>query len=102
MALKLKLGNTFSLQNRVTNPSGPINISGWLIKSQVRDGQTLVASLTATITNAGNGEYSLKFVGSTSTWPVKKLRCDIQYRMSDGEVVSTETFFIDVEQGVTV
>ena len=102
MALKLKSGNTFSLQNRVTNPSGPVNLSGWVIKSQVRDGQALVANLTATITNAGNGEYSLKFVGSTTTWPVKKLRCDIQYRTSDGEVVSTETFFIDVEQGVTV
>lgn len=102
MALKLKSGNTFSLQNRVTNQSGPVNLSGWVIKSQVRDGQTLVANLTATITDAGSGEYSLKFVGSTSTWPVKKLRCDIQYRTSDGVVVSTETFFIDVEQGVTV
>lgn len=101
MALKLKLGNTFSLQNKVTNSSGPVNLSGWTIKSQVKDGQILVADLTATITNASNGEYSLKFLGSTSNWPVKKLRCDIQYRTNDGIVVSTETFLIDVEQGVT-
>lgn len=99
--LKLKRGNTLSLSNKVTDKSGPVPITGWEIKSQIRDGRTLVATLTTTITNAPIGEFTLDFEGDTSLWPIKKLSCDIQYRTATGQVVSTETFIIDVELGVT-
>lgn len=99
--IKIKQGDTFSLKNKVTDGSGNVNLTGWQIKSQIRDASTLIAELTPTVTSAANGEYTLTFVGDTSTWPVKKLRCDIQYTTNVSHIVSTETFLIDVEVGVT-
>ena len=100
--LRLKRGNTLSLQNTVTDKNGPVNISGWDIKSQIRDGEVLVADLKTTVINAATGSYELEYEGSTADWPGNRLKCDIKYTTASGHVVSTETFFIDVEQGITV
>ena len=95
--IAFKRGDTFSLQATANGE----NITSWTIQSQIREPNgTLVSELTVTKTDAANGEYTLTHAGSTSTWPLRMLYCDIQYTVG-GVVASTETFRIEVIEDIT-
>jgi hypothetical protein len=96
-----KRGDWLVWENQLSDADGPKSIAGWTIRSQVRDGSTLISLLTTTIIDASIGKYQLKDE-TTSTWPVKVLQCDIEYTMPSGQVFSTETFEIDCKQDVTL
>lgn len=93
--LQIKRGTTFAWPCKVNT-----SIVGWQVKSQVRHGDVLVADLTVEMVNAATGEYKL-ISGSTSDWPLTELECDIRYTTDEGQVISTETFLIEVEKQVT-
>lgn len=93
--LNFKRGDTFIL-----DATASMDITGWNIKSQVRKGRELIADLVVTIIDAPNGAYSL-FMDDTTDWPDGRLFCDIQYTTDSGQVISTETFTIEVHRDVT-
>lgn len=98
-----KRGDTFFLANRLTQDGAPIDLTGWSVRSHVRDGDTLVKALTYAVVLAADGQYSLTAApADTEDWPVKTLHCDIEYTSPGGTVTSTETFLIVVIKDVTV
>ena len=100
MKIPFKCGDTFLVQGTVTVDGLPQDITGWVIRSQVRQRGTLVSELAVEIINASLGMYRLRD-SSTLTWPPKNLVCDIEYILANGQVASTETFEIEVRNGVT-
>jgi hypothetical protein len=104
MAAKIsfKRGDTFLIQCTLKQ-SGTIRaLTGWTVKSQIRTQQMLrlVADLTFSVVDEQAGIFQLSCL-STSDWPVGILVCDIRYTMPTGQTVTTDTFNIEVQTGVT-
>lgn len=95
--IKFKRGNSFILACQYKG--GPI--TGWTIKSQLRKNGELVAELTVTIVNDATGDFKLEYSGDTLIWPASSLSCDIRYTTDTGQVISTETFLIEVVKEIT-
>ncbi len=100
MQIPFKRGDTFLLEGTVTQGSTPKDITGWTIRSQVRNGEALVASLEVLYTDRLLGKYQLRAT-TTSNWPARTLLCDIEYTTSSGQIASTETFEIEVAADIT-
>lgn len=102
-ALKLKQGETFSKPCRYLedDKTTPVNLTGAVIKSQVRskDG-SLVETLTITVTNAANGEFTMSSA-STDGWPAGALVLDVKFTFSTSKML-TETIGLEVIKAVTV
>ena len=102
--IEVKRGDTFSLDCQVFEADGvtPTDITAWTIRSQVRTtAGALLTSLTAAITTAADGEYTLTALPvDTATWP-RAARMDIEYTDSGGVVLSTETLALDVVRDIT-
>lgn len=108
VTLNMKRGDTFRYRAQATVSDGlippaqiPLDLTGFLIKAQVRKGTELIAELVVTRTNDILGEYMLS-LADTTLWPVKTLVCDIQYTTDDLQIISTETFEIAVEKDITL
>lgn len=99
--LNFKRGDTFLVEATLTNGGTPVDITGWTIRSQIRRNNQLIAALTVTITDAEAGKYTLESSGSTSSWPVAQLRTDIEYTTDTGQIVSTETYYINCVEDIT-
>lgn len=97
--INFKRGDSFILGAQAT--SGIDSLTGWTIRSQVRNGDTLVAELDVDVTDEAACEYTLSFAGSTSAWPLRRLETDIEYTNPGGQVISTETYYINVLKDVT-
>lgn len=102
LTIPLKRGDTFVLEATAQQNGSPQDLTGWAIRSQVRNGSNLVAEMDVSYTDREAGRYRLACPASaTQDWPVKALDCDIEYTSPAGQVVSTETFKIDVKADVT-
>jgi hypothetical protein len=105
--IEFKRGDDFVLEGRVTDGDAAQDISAWQIRSQIRDvNGALVAELGLQRVDDAGGVYRLTKAHDaadqpTTGWPVRELRCDIEYRTAAGQVVSTETFLIVVHADVT-
>lgn len=95
-----KRGDTFQLELSVSNNAAPVNITGWVIASQVRTKSRLISTLAVEYTDPALGIYRLRD-NNTSDWPLGLLQCDIKYTTDDGQVAHSETFEIDVQRGIT-
>ena len=103
VTIPFKRGDTLVLNNTVRVNGATTNIAGWTIRCQLRDNQgQLVATLTPTITNAAEGEYKLQTPTPTTGWATGRLRADIEYTTEAGQVISTDTFYVNVIPDVTV
>lgn len=71
---------------------------GVSIASAVRQSTGELAGTLSVTPGAGVGEFTLR--GSTSAWPVGRLRWDIKFTVGS-EVFSTQTAVIDVTKGIT-
>lgn len=98
--INIKNGDTFAVQASVSGVTIDNGIDKWQIKSQVRKPKTLelVADLSVNVIDYAT--YQL-LCTNTDNWPVGLLYCDIQYTTLSGQKVSTETFNINVIQGIT-
>ena len=94
--ITVKKGDTLFLQCSVASNSLPQSLQNWQIKSTVKIGPRPVTNLTVTKTSD-----SFTLQGSTASWPIGVLQCDIQYTTDAGIVISTETFNITTVQDVT-
>ena len=95
--ITIKRGDTLFLQCSVASNSLPQSLQNWQIKSTVKYGPRPVANLTVT-----KSSDSFTLQGSTASWPIGVLQCDIQYTTDAGVVISTETFNITTVQDVTL
>jgi len=102
--LRIKQGDTFSLDAVVKGDGVALDITGWAVACELRTrAGTLIDTLTATVTSAASGLYTLaeSAAGVTASWQVGVLEFDVKYTLS-GVVVHTETVPIEVERRVTV
>ena len=100
--INLKRGDTFIIQVQVKQDSTPIDITGWTVKSQLKKGSTLIETLTFTAVDLINGIYKLSATAAkTELWPISVLDCDIQYTTGTPQVISTDTFQVNVIKDIT-
>jgi len=66
----------------------------FLIKS------TSVSGGEITLTDPINGEFEVN-AGSTLAWPIGKMAIDLKVTPLVGEVAHTETFYINVQAGIS-
>ena len=102
VSIKFKRGDTFVLDGVVSEAGTPIDLTGWIVRAQVRIGAQLLAELDVLYVNRAAGAYRISAVPAvTSAWPVNKLQADVEYTTASGQVVSTETFEVDCQMDVT-
>lgn len=102
--LRTKRGDSLNLTCSFQDGNGnAVSLVGYTVEAQIRTtGDVLLASLTATITDAAAGLYTLSVdADATETWAPATYVCDIQYTDSNGTVSSTSTFRIEVLSDIT-
>lgn len=96
-----KRGDTFKLMCAVAINEVAQDITGWAIASQVRKGSILVETLTIEPISAAAGTFMLTSEQRTDSWPTGDLQLDVEYTLSSGQVISTETLTISCIKDVT-
>ena len=96
--LRHKRGDTFQydcvLRQKKNGPA--IDITGWHIRSQLRDLQdSLICEFTVQVLEAAAGHYQLS-AADTRTWPPGHAAMDIEYRDAQGVIRSTETLNVQI------
>ncbi|WHM52936.1 hypothetical protein [Sulfitobacter phage vB_SupP_AX] len=80
----------------------PVDITGWTISSAVTYARKAVSTLDCTITDGPNGAFTIALPrAQTALWPVRKLKCDVQFDRPVEGRVSSKTFIIEVEEDHT-
>ena len=104
VVLCFKRGDTFNLNGILQDKIGtPIDLTGYSISSQVRDGGWLVSTLDCSITGAASGKYNItKSHTDTQNWPDKDLKMDIQFTTASSKKISTETILLKDEKDQTI
>ena len=99
----LKRGDTLTIPFRLANADdSPVDITGWTITSMVRYGATKIADLAVLVTDAAQGEFELSAdAATTSTWKPKSHKTDVQFEDTNGDVKSSQTFYLDIEEDIT-
>jgi hypothetical protein len=101
---EFKRGDTFSLTCTYKTDGVPTSITGYTIRSQIRQtNKTLVAILTATLANQSTspGVFTLTPDTNTEDWPVETLVCDIEIT-ENGAIRSTNTFAVPIVRDITL
>lgn len=97
---RFKAGNTFYLECHVPLSFGNSTSE---IKSQIRDGRSLVATLEVATLSPTAADYIFSLTASASStknWPTKNLTMDIKYTTASG-AISTDSFMVPVAYGET-
>lgn len=104
VSIKHKRGDTFRQHILEQNPDGsPVDISGWIIASQLRypDG-TLAATAVISILDAEGGSYEVLVPDSVTVgWELGGLYWDIQRTDTGGDVTSSDTVLVKVQEDIT-
>lgn len=98
-------GDDFTIPMTLTDPANngqAVPITGWTIQSKVRYARKLVSTLDVTITDGAAGQFTISLPKEqTASWPVRKLKCDIQFDRPVEGRVSSKTFIIDCQEDQT-
>ena len=103
MISPVKIGDSFTMACVYKQNDTPVNVSDFIIRSQIRDSLTvLVVELTVTKANqiTNPGVFILSIAGVID-WPIDILFCDIQFSDSENIIRSTQTFLIPVVEDIT-
>lgn len=101
---QFKRGDTFSLTCTYKQGGAPYNLTNIAIKCQIREATNLVTELTPIKANQTTNPGVFVLVpesSNTAQWPLGNLLCDIQFTEA-GAVRSTETFYVQIVEQVTV
>lgn len=102
---EFKRGDDFVIPMTLTNPDdngNPVDITGWPIAAAVTYAKRPVSTLDVTITNGPQGAFTISLPRvQTASWPIRKLKCDIQFDRPIEGRVSSQTFIIDVQEDHT-
>ena len=106
-AITIKRGDTYIFDGQVTivddeEVSTPQDITGWTINSEIRFSGRLVARCQVDIIDAELGKYRLSVPEGTDDWPVRTLEQDIEYISPENQVISSDTFTIEVVKDSTL
>lgn len=97
-----KRGDTFNLACVYKQNGTPVSVAPFTIRAQLRDsGNVLIQELAVSKANqtTSPGSFTIS-AGATIGWPIDLLRGDIQFT-ENGNIRSTETFSIQIIEGVT-
>ena len=100
---EFKRGDDFIIPMTLQDANqNPVNITGWTISSAVTYARKMVSTLDVTITDGPNGQFTITLpAAQTALWPVRKLKCDVQFDRPVEGRVSSNTFYIDVKEDQT-
>jgi hypothetical protein len=99
--IPFRRGDNFLVEGSVSTQSGPQDLTDWSIRSQVKDGATLIAELDVVYPyTLDQGRYQLQCI-DTHLWPTKTLHMDIRYTNSLNQLMSSEIISITVRAGIT-
>lgn len=102
--MKIKTGDTFDISGVLpvtVNGVAVTDFTGWTGRSQIRTKTgKLVAQLVFTWLNTA-GFVRLHFAGTTQGWPVGAALIDVELTTPAGDVISSLTSTITVEQDIT-
>jgi hypothetical protein len=103
MAITHKRGDTFEVIVDFTLNGQVQNLTGWTIRSQIRDGnKNLLKELDIVRINDSQGRFSLNATDvETRQWPPATFQCDIEFIDPFGFVVSSDTFNVNVVRDIT-
>ncbi len=77
-----------------------LDMTGVVIKSQIRNGSVLVAELVCEWESEVDQLFT-HFYGDTRAWPVGKLTRDVRFEWPGGEVTYLDTEYVEIEDSVT-
>ncbi len=104
--ISFKVGDTFKLSGQLVSDqvaNTPVNITGYTIRSQLRNDAALIQSMTVSITDAVNGRYTVSATPvQTAAWPVGNARMDIEFTTNAGDVMSSDTIKVVIKQSETI
>ena len=79
-----------------------VDITNWIMKSQVRRSGKLMADLTVTIVDATIGKFSLSAIAAgTILWTPQAYDCDVEFTRPVSGKVSSQTFILNTERDIT-
>lgn len=97
-----KQGDTLDWVINLTEGGTAVDITSWNIRSQIRSGDTLLATLTLTVVNAASGLFRLSATAAeTDALASGSHSCDIEFTDENSIVFSTETFGVNILEDVT-
>lgn len=99
-----KRGDTFAMTCTYKQDGAAHDITSVDVKCQVKQGSTLVTEMNVAKANQSSNPGVFVLVpqsADTALWPLGNLLCDIQFT-EGGVVRSTETFYINIIEQVTV
>lgn len=107
MTIEIKIGDSIKWDCTYTDPQGTaIDLTDYTIRSQARLQNTDDAPIFdvsigngITITDAVNGKFQILILDTTA-YTDNVFNVDIEYTKA-GEVISTETFYLDMIKAVT-
>ena len=102
----IKQGTTFSLPVKVRPfiyNTPVVDLTGWVIKSQLRQSEKLIDNLLCEFVNISQGLALITAGASmTANWPAVQLSMDIKMTSPDGISVVTSTMTLLVEKAITI
>lgn len=101
--IRAKRGDTFTLTITRRNSAGAVvNLTGFQVRAQMRRAPRVI-TLTAQVTVPAGGICVLSAAPSaTALWTPGVYACDVEYTSAGGEVESSETFYVEVLEDVTL
>lgn len=97
-----KQGDTFEWIVTLTDDQLPVDITSWGIRAQIRNNDTLIATLTITKTDPTNGVFTASATAAqTDTWAAGSHRCDIEFTDDNSVVLSTNTFEVNILEDIS-
>ena len=100
--LKHKQGDTLEWVVTLTDGGQLVDITSWTIRSQIRNSDNLIATLTVTKTSAAGGQFTLSATAAqTDAWTAGNHQCDIEFTDDNSVVFSTKTFAVEVLEDIS-
>lgn len=97
-----KQGDHFEWVVTLTDDNLAVDITSWSIRAQIRNNDTLIASLTITKTDPTNGVFTASATAAqTDTWAAGSHRCDIEFTDDNSIVLSTNTFEVIILEDIS-
>jgi hypothetical protein len=103
MAITHKRGDTFEVLVEVALNGQIVDLTGWTIRSQIRDGaKNLLKELDIDPVDLAQGQFLMTATDTeTRQWPPASYSCDIEFIDPAGFVISSDTFPVTVLRDVT-
>ena len=103
MAITHKRGDSFEVLVEVALNGQIVDLTGWTIRSQIRDGnKNLLKELDIQAVDLSQGQFIMSATSTeTEAWTPASYSCDIEFIDPAGFVISSDTFPVTVVRDIT-